>query len=368
MRFILAACFGLLVIFSFVGTAYALDVNEIYNNQYHDSNADELGDALPNEVVENIKGFDFSIDDFSSIKNISTKNIFTQIFSFLKDGGKRPFVAGGAILGILLLSSVVGDIFSENRMVQFVATLSLSAVAIMPVVTVITETVSAISAAGVFMLGFVPVFASVLIARGKTLTASGFSAVILAAAEGVSSLCSFVIVPLTGMQLGLAVCGSTVPEFNSSSFVRVLSRISKWALTLATTVMLAVLGAQTLINGSADSVSAKTLKFIVGTTVPVIGNAVSEALMTVKGCVKLLGSSVAVYGILAVALIFLPLVIELLLWRIVLLVTASVGEMLSNNQAANLLRSVDSAVSVVLGVMIFVGLLFIIAITTVSIV
>ncbi len=350
------------------GTVGAVDTKEIYAEQFEQSNAEELQDALPEDVAEIFENFNFSIDDYNSTQNISAGNIFKQIWSFLKSGGKRPFLSGSAVLGVLLLSAVVGDIFTENRMVQYVTALSLSAVAVMPIVTVISDTVSAVKAAGVFMLSFVPVFAGVLIARGKTLTASGFSAIVLAAAEGVSSVCSFVIVPITGMQLGLSLCGSTVPEFNVSSLVRTLGRISKWVLTLATTVMLAVLGIQTLVNGSTDSVSAKTVKFLVGTAVPVIGNAVSEALMTVKGCVKLLGSSVAIYGIMAVACIFLPLALELMLWRIVLLVTASVADMLSQNQSAALLRSVDSVVATVLGVAIFVGLLFIIAITMVAVV
>ncbi len=368
MKFIFAALLGLCITVSVCGGACAADVDEIYKDQYEASDAESLENALPEDVAESFKNFNFSIDDFESAKNISAGNIFTQIWSFIKGGGKRPFVAGGAVLGLLLLSAVVGDIFTENRMVQYVTVLSLSAVAVMPVVSVISDTVSAIKSAGVFMLSFVPVFASILIARGKSLTAAGFSAVMLAASEGVSSVCSFVIVPFTGMQLGLSLCGSTVPDFNILSLVRALNRISKWVLALATTVMLAVLGVQTLINGSADSVSAKTVKFLVGTTVPVIGNAVSEALMTVKSCVKLLGSSVAVYGILAVALIFLPLVVELLMWRVVLLVTASIAEMLSQNQSAILLRAVDSAVATVTGVMIFVGILFVISITTVALV
>ena len=147
----------------FCCTVSAVDTNEIYSEQFEQSNAEELENALPDDVAENIKDLDFSIDDYNSAQNISAGNIFKQIWTFLKSGGKRPFLSGSAVLGVLLLSAVVGDIFTENRMVQYVTALSLSAVAVMPIVTVISDTVSAIKAAGVFMLSFVPIFAGVLI-------------------------------------------------------------------------------------------------------------------------------------------------------------------------------------------------------------
>ncbi len=347
--------------------AQELTPDGIYGEQYNASGADGLSDCLPNDVKEYMDSIDISGFDTSWTSELTLQNIFQQIAGFIKSGGKRPITAGCSILAVLLFGAAAGGL-TENKSLDFVLTVGITASAVMPAISTVISCVSAIETVGTFMLSFIPVYAAILISRGRTLTAAGYSTVMLVAAEAVTTACSLVITPLTGMQLGLSVSSSVLTEINVTSIGRTIKRASTWILSLSTTVMLAILGIQTLVNGSADSVTDKTAKFFVGTTVPVVGSAVGEALSTVKGCLKLLGSSVAVYGIVAIAMIMLPVVVELLMWRVVLLLTAMVSEVLGREKSATLIRSVDSCVAFVLGIIIFIGVLFIISVTVVSLV
>ena len=90
--------------------------------------------------------------------------------------------------------------------------------------------------------------------------------------------------------------------------------------------------------------------------------------MAVKGCLKLLGSNVAVYAILALCLLLLPVIIELLLWRLCMMVCAVCADILSLEKPAELLRSIDACVAFVMGVGILVGVLFSISIILVAVV
>ena len=348
--------------------ARALEVEGIYDGYYTEGNVDSIKDALPEDTADELEKLGFGAEGFSEAKAFSFKNVFSHIGDIIKSGFKRPMISACAVIGILLFASCTGELSKESKLTSYVVSLSLAAAVLMPVVSLVGSCVSAVKAAGVFMMSFIPVYAGVLVAKGKSLTAAGFSTVMLAVSEAVTSICSFVIVPLTGMQLGLSLSGATVTEINLSSVSRAVTKVSKWVLGLSTTVLLGVLSMQTLISGSADSLSFKTTRFLVGSTVPIVGSAVAEALATVKGCVGLLGSSVAVYGIAAVALLFLPLIIELLIWRVILMFTSSVAEMLSQTKASELIKTIDNCISTVLGVLIFIGVLFVISITVVFLV
>ena len=360
----------MLLSFGLFSTANAteIDIDGIYSEQYKSSGADSLSDALPSDIANSLDELDISGLDISWTEYFTPENIFSHILDFFKTGGKRPLTAGLSVLAVMLFSTTVKTIGEQNKTVNYVLSIGVTVACVLPAVSTIKSCVLVVETVCVFMLALIPVYASILVSRGKPLTASGFSAVMLSCSNVVSSLCSFVVVPLTGIQLALSVSSSVSPDIKTESLNRCIKRVSLWILSLMTTVLLGVLGIQTVVSGSADSVSSKTARFLLGTAIPVVGSTVSEAFATVKGCVKLLGSSVAVYAIVALCCLVLPLVIELLLWRVSMLFCASFAETLSQDKCASLLRAVDSAISFVLGVVILVGILFIISVTMVAIV
>ena len=61
----------------------------------------------------------------------------------------------------------------------------------------------------------------------------------------------------------------------------------------------------------------------------------------------------------------LPLIAELLIWRLVLLVTSAAAELFSLSEISGLLRAVDSMLSVLAGVILMVGAMFIISLAAV---
>ena len=86
---------------------------------------------------------------------------------------------------------------------------------------------------------------------------------------------------------------------------------------------------------------------------------------TVTASMGLLKSSIGIYGALACAVTLLPLVIELLIWRAVLLISSSVSEIFSLGGIAGLLRAIDSMLSVLIGIILLVGAMFVISLAAV---
>jgi stage III sporulation protein AE len=345
--------------------AEEIDINEIYSDGLNISGADELGDSLPDGVREQIDGFGILDSGFDS-QSITLKSVFGKIADVFSKHFKTPLAVGCSVVALLLVFTCISGIYSENKVLNFAVTLGITAVMAVPAVDLISNCITTIKAVSTFMLSFIPVFAAMLSSSGKALTAANFSSVMLVAAEAVSWIASFVLMPVAGIQLALGIATSVSPDINVSSLRNAIKKASNWTLSLLSTVLLGILSIQTAVSGPQDNLTSKTAKFVVGTTVPVVGTAVSEAMGTVRGCLKLLGSSVLIYGVIAVALIVLPSVAELILWRVSLLLCSSVAEVLSEKRSAELLKSVDSCISFILGITVLLFILFVISLTVVS--
>ena len=95
------------------------------------------------------------------------------------------------------------------------------------------------------------------------------------------------------------------------------------------------------------------------------GAALSEAVSTISASVMLLRSSIGIYGVVALAAIFLPTLTELLLWRATLMITSSAASLFSLEKISGILKAVDTMLSVLVGILLLVAGMFIISLTVV---
>lgn len=347
-------------------TASALD-SELYAKQYEDSGADKMYDALPEQSQDIFDKLNISAGDDEWLKDFSPQNIFSMIWEFLKAGGKQPFSVLACLVGIILLCAAadsIGDFtLQKSGMADYISALAVAAVALVPVYRVIEACVAAVKANGVFMLSFVPVYTGILVVNGQSASAAGSGALLLLAAEATVSIVAFVIMPLAGCYLAVCICTGVSPMFNKSQIAGLIQKISTWVLGLTLTVFIGILGVQTTIGSAADSVGVKAVKFAVGSAVPVVGPSISEALGTVQTCINLLKSSVGIYGVIAVTVILIPIILELVLWRFSLFAAQMAAALFGRTLISGILKAVDGMLAVLLGIMLFCAMIFIISLT-----
>ena len=311
---------------------------------------------LPSDIEDDLSEIDI-LDHEGLLETLTPKNIFEEISTLFKSGLKKPLQVVVGVIALLLTVSVLKCFKPDDKLTDFVLTFGIISMAVLPTVSVIKVFNDAIKSVSVFSSAFIPVMAGIIAAKGKVMTATNFSALMLIVCEGVSYISSFVVIPLSGMQLSINIGGSFVDGINTSSLSRGINKASMWILSTISALFLGVLGLQTLISAPADNVSAKAIRFVVGSAVPVVGNVVSEALGTFAGSMKLLSSSAAVYSILAIFILLLPVVIDILLWRFSMIISRCVAELLSLNKAAELIKSSENCFSLVLGITILLILI-----------
>lgn len=360
-----------LVLLSFFITtpvlAEEVDTDKIYKEQYDKLELENI-DGIDGQAKEYLDELNIG-DSALNINNFFTAdNVFSILSDFFKNGVKTPVKSGISVLVVLLLSSITSNLQENNKTLKYTVAVCLAAGALIPAVSTVKACADAIRTVGTFMLSFLPIFAALLFSSGKPLTSASFSAVMTVAVQTVSSFCSLVFIPLSGMQLSLGISGSASGDVKLNSVQGALKKFSTFGLSLICTVFLTVMGVQTAINSPADNLYSKIAKFVLGAAVPLVGNTVGEALNTVRGCVKLLRSSVMIYGVVAVALIALPIITELIAWRLVLYACGAVADVLDNNKASELIKAVDNSIAMLLGAIVLMLMMFVISLALVTVI
>lgn len=353
---------ALMLIFSLPAAA----VGDPYSEEYYLSGADELGDSLPQDARELLGRFGADPKSSDWASGLSAARVISYIFGLFTDEAAAPIKSGGCLLGLILISAAIPAVsFGKCDGKTLISALCTALCISVPVWNSVSAAVAAVKSASGFMLGFIPVFAGVTALSGGGVTSPAASALLLGAAEAVGAAAAFAVLPIMGSYLAIGICSGVSPLINECGIAEGLKKAAFWILSLMTTVFLGVLGIQTAVNSAADSLAMKTGKFIIGTAVPIAGPALSEAAATVAASVSLLRSSIGIYGIAALAAILLPIVTELLLWRAAAAVCSAAARLFSLSAADKLIKAVDQMLSLLIGVILLVGAMFIISLAVV---
>ena len=340
--------------------------NSIYSEQYDLSGAEEITEALDEKTKEYLNEFEIDPKDYNWVNNLSYQNVFEIIINILKTGAKTPITVGATILAIILISSALSGLNQKSSISNtslYASTLATAAVISVPIFSTLSATVNAMKGSASFMTAFVPVFAVIVATSGMPITSASMSALLLGAAQLVSYISNFFVTPLMSGYLAISICSTVSPIVEQSSIASSIKKIALWVMALISTIFIGILGIQTAVNSSADTLTIKTAKFVLGSTLPVAGTALAEALNTVTASFKLLKSSIAIYGAVACILIFLPLLFELFLWRIVLNLNCSIANIFSVGKISSLLKAIDNVISVLISVTLLTGAIFIISLS-----
>ena len=341
-----------------------VSAQDTYSEQYEISGAEDIYGYLD----EGARGFfdrlELDIGDSGWVSGLTAENIFEEIIGFLKDGMRTPLKCAAGLLALIVLLAAANT-FEGFKPFEEVASYIFVLVAatgvLLPLFSLIENCSSAVKGVGTLMLGFIPIYAGILTVGGQGITASGMSFLLLGAAGAVGNIASFIVVPLMSGYLGVGLVSSVLPVGSANRLGEALKKTAMWILSLSLTLFLGLLSIQTAVNAAADNLGVKTVKFVLGSFVPVAGGALSESLTTL-----LLKSSVGMFGVVGVTVTVLPVIIELLIWRVMLFFLIAAAELFGLQVKTDVLKAADCVISVLIGVLLFVASLFIISLGVIS--
>lgn len=353
-------------------TAYAEDtdsqtIQQYYEQEYDESGAEDLYDELPSEAKDILGDLGIDSGSVTTETDLSPSAIYKSLWDTLKDKIVSPLKAIAGVLAIVLLCALAESMklsFGEKALggtVSVVGTLGVALVIIAPIVSCISYTTNMILTAAIFMAAYIPVAVGLMIASSATFSALSYNFLMLGAGEVISQLCTWVIVPLLNVFLALSIVASISPNLRLNKIADMFSSVSKWVLGIVTTVFVGLLTIENVVASSADTASSRAVKFAINSFVPVVGSALSDAYTTIHSCVKMLRSGVGVFEIIVIAVIFIPVFIECLVWIGTVKLGSGISDMFALDPITNLLNSISKVMGVMLAIIICCMIIFLVS-------
>ena len=328
-------------------TAYAEETDDYqdYLNQYDFSFMEELdGDTY--DLLDELGLTNF---DYNTLVNFTVSDFLKSIKDILKGAVQTPIEACIAIFVFIILSSFFQNLKStmiNDEMSSVFSTVSALVIAVVLAVkmkTTISLACTAISFCADFVFAFVPVFCIIVAASGNTVAAFSTNTMLLSLAQTLNYISKNIFVPLTNCFLAIGICSGLRSELNLSSLLAFLKKYITTAISMAAAFFVSVLSIKTAVASRADAIGLRSIRFAINSVVPVIGSAISEGLLSIQSYSSLIRSSVGVVGIIAVALVFMPAIIEVVLWRFFLSLSSLVSDVFGDKSVSLVIKAFADA-------------------------
>lgn len=333
------------------------------------SGAGELYDKTPEDAKQILSGMGLDSLDYRVLLTLSPTDFFAALWELLLAQLRRPLVILASIMGVAVLCTMVDGLNvsigqrSLDTVFNAVAVLCVCTAVINPILDCVRSAAAAIQSCADFILSFVPVFVSLVAVGGQPVSATTYNTFLLLTCEIISKITAEQLVPLICIYLAFCIVGALSPNMNLSGAASTAKTVVTWGLGLLVTVFVGLLGLQSLVAAGADSVAIKAGKFLVGSFVPVVGKALSDALTTAQSCVKLIKTSVGAYAVVVACMTFLPSLLKTVVWYLAVNLGSMVSDILGAGQIGKVLKACATALSLLLAIITFVALLFIVSTT-----
>lgn len=344
--------------------AFSMPVSaEDYSTEefYKESGGEDLysGDILE----EN--GITFSEPE--SILSLTPSKVWNIITQTISEKINAPIKLFLSVLIVIIFASMadgMGKTVKNKEMsgiLEVVCTLASVGVIFVPVCECMDIVSETLLEGSEFMLGFVPVFSGITAAGGHVTSAAGYSAAILGFSNVAISAAKDFFMPLLGMCLSMAIVNSCCDAVNLSGIINGVKKAVTWGLGLVMTIFTGILSIQSILGSSADSVAAKTAKYVLSNSIPLVGSAASDAYSTVRGSIIVLKNGVGGIGISVLAVMLLPSLVHMLVYRFGFSALGSISEIFDTKKLTVLFKNINSILAAAFSILICFMLMFIIS-------
>ena len=154
---------------------------------------------------------------------------------------------------------------------------------------------------------------------------------------------------------------SISPELKLDGLSDIIKKSVFGTLSFAAAIFSTILSLKGIMAISSDNLISKGIKLAVNSAVPVVGGAISEAYSSIVGSLSLLKNAVGMFGIVAVSVINLPVILELLFWILGLKLTSVFASLLGDDKSCTLINVITSALTIINVMILFGAVIFIIS-------
>lgn len=315
------------------------------------------GYSLFNETAADIVSGSFSPDPAEILNNISHM-LLSELRSFSG--------TAAVILVMAMLSSAIGTLNSSlgessgGRAAFFTFFTVISGLALTAFSTALSYGAGVMTEMTAFMNKLTPVLILSVFACGRAASAAAFEPVLSASVYVISLIIERCLIPLMAFSAVLSVAGNIDEKNSVAGFIKIVRSVSKWLLALIITLFTGINTVYGFSAASLDAVSAKTIRFAIGSFVPVVGGFLSDTLDTVTTSAGLIKNAVGVAGIVIMCVICIVPILKLGIMQLMLKLVSAIVEPITDKRISAMLWGMSEAVTAIFGTLILTTVMFVI--------
>lgn len=330
--------------------------------------------SFKNSLPENVKEFfpDQVLEgNFKPLVqgDISEKSFIDFMLTYLTAGINDTIKSFASILALLILLSIFHTISSSmsesnlGNVVSICSTLCLS-ITVFNICNILLRNATVyIKSLCSVMNAFIPIMVALLSMSGNISSAVVSNGSMLLFISIVQGFLLVFMLPLCKMCLAFGCAKS----LNNSLDLSGISKTVKTTFTSVTifvmSIFMFVLSYKNTLSQSADTLSIKTARFAISSFVPLVGSSVNDAMRTVTSSLSFIKNSCGVIALISIAVIMLPILINLFLNKISFSILSSMSKAIGGGSEGAILEEADSVCGFVLTLVSCTCVLFIFALT-----
>jgi len=177
----------------------------------------------------------------------------------------------------------------------------------------------------------------------------------------IGNINNYIMIPCTGVLFTLSSVSSVCDEVKITGFTNSIRKFIMRTWQIVTIGFSFMLGTQTIIAQSADSLASKTVRFALGSIIPMAGGVLAEAYNTVREGLSFVHSAAGIGGIIVIILLLIPGIIPLVLYKLIINFTSMLAEVLGLERVYTFMNEVKGIIEIVVAIVLYTSLMLIFA-------
>ncbi len=320
----------------------------------------------PYNIIENLEetqGVDIkgiAKDALAGKVDVTFRSVLENILSLFIGGMKDNLPQITKMLSIAILSGMILNVLpEENSPALFAAVVATVAVSINPFSYAVEQMKQTTDSLFLFIQSMMTPVSAALFAGGAASGAQ--SAYVFSAMQIFIYLCKAVLLPLICVITVFSVCDKLAEEKYLSGICALLKQVLKWGTGLLITVYTVVIALRTQVAAGFDTLAGKSIKYAVGSFVPVVGATLSDSLETVVMSAKAVAGALGVAGILGVGYISAVPLLNVCAVSVCFKLAAAIASVSAHKRVAELISEIGDSISRVAVMLLSVTVMFILS-------
>lgn len=341
-------------------SSYALEPNiDRYSEEFDLGSVVSAVDGDTLRILEEIGITEIS---YESIFSVEPAKVFNALFNMVSTALKEPLRFALITVGVMMITALLDSMVESSESVSLVGGSVIALSAAVPVAEIVTTSFSVLETLGVFTTAFSGVFCAVVSSAGNITAGFTHSALTVFSNALFSGLLSEFCQPVVSAMCSLGFLSCFDMFDFSTRFSGIVKKIYVFFMSFIGTVFSGIITVKGVLSDGADSLTAKSIRFVVGRSLPVVGGTVSETYSALVSSLTLIKNTVGIFGIITVIVTVFPTLIDLLMWILTLEISISVSESFGTCKASGMLNVLKDTLVLLVATVVIVATIFIVSV------